>query len=323
MTAERPARHETVAVVVVTYNRAELLEECLGALARSTRTPDAVIVVDNASADRTPELLQKAVAEKLLPLQVLRTEENLGGAGGFHRGVAAAYVAGYDRIWLMDDDVLPDPDCLAVMMRHPGPALMAVREDRDGRICEKAATVFDLTRPWAVRPKRQMVEQRHPTREGMPAEIPLENVAFEGFMVHRDVVRDVGLPDPGFFIFYDDVDFALRTRRAGYPIVALRDAVLVRQLDFDQQHDMRGWKGYYMYRNLFVVHRRYGENALVRWKPLLVTLAVLLLSPLRGGRAEAGNVWRAWRDSAALAGTSPPAAPIDSRPDPNPEEPRS
>jgi hypothetical protein len=105
----------------------------------------------------------------------------------------------------------------------------------------------------------------------------------------------------------------------------------VRQLDFDQQHDMRGWKGYYMYRNLFVVHRRYGAGVLVRWKPLLIMAAVVLLSPLRGGRGEARNVWRAWRDSFALARTAPPAAPaapLDSPPPehadpvtgPNPEE---
>ena len=71
----------------------------------------------------------------------------------------------------------------------------------------------------------------------------------------------IGFPDPAFFIFYDDVDFALRARRAGYRIWAVRDAVLVRQLDFNQQHDLAGWKGFYMYRNLFVVHFRYGENA--------------------------------------------------------------
>ena len=127
----------------------------------------------------------------------------------------------------------------------------------------------------------------------MPPEVPLENVAFEGFMVKREVIDAIGLPDPQFFIFYDDVDFAVRARRAGFPIVAVRDAVLVRQLDFDQQHDMRSWKGFYMYRNLFVVHFRYGENLLVRLKPYLIFLAVLLLTPLRGGRAEATNVIRA------------------------------
>ena len=66
----------------------------------------------------------------------------------------------------------------------------------------------------------------------------------------------------------------------------MRDAVLVRQLDFDQQHDLVGWKGYYMYRNLFTVHRRYGENRLVRAKPWLIAAGVVALSPLRGGQAE-------------------------------------
>ena len=105
----------------------------------------------------------------------------------------------------------------------------------------------------------------------MPERVELENVAFEGFMVHRSVDRPDRVPDPSYFIFYDDVDFALRARRAGHHIWAIRDAVLVRQLDFDQQHDLGSWKGFYMYRNLFVVHLRYGENVLVRHKPWLIT----------------------------------------------------
>jgi rhamnopyranosyl-N-acetylglucosaminyl-diphospho-decaprenol beta-1,3/1,4-galactofuranosyltransferase len=297
---------ETVAVVIVTYNRAELLARCLDGLAALERRPDAVLVVDNASTDRTPEVLE---ARADLPLRVIRSTENLGGAGGFHRGVREAYEAGFDRIWLMDDDVVPAPDCLTVLMAHPGPALMAVREDLAGRVCEKAATHFDLGNPLAIRPKRAMVEDLYPTRAEMPAEVPIENVAFEGFMVHRRVVAAVGLPDPGFFIFYDDVDYAVRVRRAGFPVVAVRDAVLVRQLDFDQQHDMRSWKGYYMYRNLFVVHLRYGANPLVRLKPYLIALVVLLLSPVRGGRAEAANVWRAVRDAPGVARVPPPPAP--------------
>ena len=105
----------------------------------------------------------------------------------------------------------------------------------------------------------------------------------------------IGLPDASYFIFYDDVDYAVRARRAGFRIWGVRDAVLVRQLDFDQQHDLGGWKGFYMFRNLFVVHFRYGENVLVRLKPYVIALAVVLLSPLRGGRAEAANVVRALR----------------------------
>ena len=296
---------ETVAVVVVTYNRADLLVGMLDGLAALERRPDAVIVVDNASTDHTQEVLRRDD----LPLQVLTSPDNVGGAGGFHLGVRTAHEQGFDRIWIMDDDVVPAPDCLSVLMALDEDCLLSVREDTEGHLVEKAAPRFDLRNPLAIKPKTRMVETDYGTREAMPELVEVANVPFEGFLVRRTVVDDIGLPDPAYFIFYDDVDFALRARRTGRRIWAVRDAVLVRQLPFDQQHDLAGWKGYYMYRNLFVVHLRYGENVAVRLKPWLVTLAVVLLSPLRGGRAEAGNVLRALRDARALRRLSVSAAP--------------
>ncbi len=298
--------HETVAVVVVTYNRASLLTRMLAGLAALDRAPDAVIVVDNASTDHTATVLDTAGIELSgLKLQVIRPEKNLGGAGGFHAGVEAAHEQGYDRIWLMDDDVVPAPDCLDILMAVDEDCLMAVREDTAGRLVEKAAVTFDLRNPLRIKPKTAMVETTYGARDRMPELVEIQNVAFEGFLVRRRVVDAIGLPDPGYFIFYDDVDFALRARRAGWKIWAVRDAVLVRQLEFDQQHDLSGWKGYYMYRNLFTVHLRYGENAMVRAKPWLITAGVVALSPLRGGRAEASNVRRALRDARAGARVGP------------------
>ena len=297
---------ETVAIVVVTYNRADLLRGMLAGLAALEHVPDAVLVVDNASTDHTQQVLAEATG--LPQLQVIRTEENLGGAGGFHLGLRTAYHQGWDRFWLMDDDVVPAPDCLSVLMAVDEDCLTSVREDSRGRLCEKAATRFDLRHPWVVKPKTGMVED-YGTREAMPERVEVENVAFEGFMVRRGVLAEIGLPDPTYFIFYDDVDLAIRARRAGRRIWAVRDAVLVRQLDFDQQHDLAGWKGFYMYRNLFAVHLRYGENWAVRMKPLLIVLGVLLLAPVRGGRAEAGNVIRAMR--AAWGMRQPPPASVD------------
>jgi rhamnopyranosyl-N-acetylglucosaminyl-diphospho-decaprenol beta-1,3/1,4-galactofuranosyltransferase len=295
---------ETVAIAVVTYNRADLLERMLAGLAALDRPADAVLVVDNASTDHTAKVLGRST---LPGLQVLRAPENLGGAGGFHLAVRTAYEQGFDRIWLMDDDVVPAPDCLTVLMDTDEACLMSVREDTSGALVEKAAIRFDLASPLSIKPKTAMVETTYGTRAAMPERVELQNVAFEGFMIRREVVDAIGLPDPSYFIFYDDVDFAIRARRAGYRIWAVRDAVLVRQLDFDQQHDLAGWKGYYMYRNLFTVHLRYGENALVRLKPWLITAMVVLLSPVRGGRAEARNVIRAMRDARGMRSLPSPS----------------
>lgn len=296
---------ETVAVVVVTHNRADLLVGMLDGLAAQTHAPDAVIVIDNGSTDHTREVLDGRTD---LPLEVV-TQENLGGAGGFHRGVRTAYERGFDRIWLMDDDVVPAPDCLAALMAVDEDCLIAVRQDLSGALVEKAAVEFDLRNPLAIRPKRSTVDSTYADRASMPPLVEVQNVAFEGFLVRRSVVAEIGFPDPAFFIFYDDVDFAVRAREAGRHVWAVRDAVLVRQLEFNQQHDLSGWKGFYMYRNLFVVHLRHGENVLVRLKPWLITLAVVLLSPVRGGRAEARNVIRAMASARGMRRVSDPARP--------------
>jgi rhamnopyranosyl-N-acetylglucosaminyl-diphospho-decaprenol beta-1,3/1,4-galactofuranosyltransferase len=301
---------ESVAVVVVTFNRADLLGRMLDGLAAQTHTPDAVIVVDNASTDHTREVLDAHPGVQGLGLQRIHLDTNTGGSGGFRAGVEAAFDQGHDRIWLMDDDVVPAPDCLAVLMAQDEACVTAVREDTRGHLVEKAATDFDLRHPWAIRPKRASVETSYADRSEMPERVELHNVAFEGFLVRREVVAAIGLPDDSFFIFYDDADFALRARRAGYRIWAIRDAVLVRQLDFDQQHALDTWKGYYMYRNLFAVHFRYGANPLVRAKPYAIAATVTALSPIRGGRAEARNVIRAIRDARgmrSIPGSGPPA----------------
>ncbi|MDR0626712.1 MAG: glycosyltransferase, partial [Bifidobacteriaceae bacterium] len=68
-----------IVAVVVAYNRCELLKGTLDALAAQTRAPDAVLVVDNASSDRSG---QTAAAHPVVT-EVLILTRNTGGAGGF------------------------------------------------------------------------------------------------------------------------------------------------------------------------------------------------------------------------------------------------
>lgn len=297
-----PRPDEKVAVVIVTYQRAELLGRLLDALAAQTRAADAIYVIDNSGDEATAAVLAE---HGELPLVIDHVGDNIGGAGGFHRGLKAAYLAGFDRIWLMDDDVRPAPWALQALLADGGDVLACVREDRRGQLVEKAAVRFDLTNPLHLSPKTATVDSTWASRAEMPARAQIENAAFEGFMVHRRVVDAIGYPDPSYFIFYDDCDYVIRARLAGYTAWAVRDALMRRCYDFVQSEDLSGWKGYYMYRNLFVVHYRYGTNVLVKLKPLLLTAGVLALSPLRGGSKEAANVLRALRDSFAMRKLDP------------------
>ena len=106
-------RNNRVAAVVVTYNRLPLLQKCIESL-RAQTAPCDILVVNNASTDGTgPWLAAQKTAGVLLARD---TGENLGGAGGFNYGMRWALEAGYDYLWLMDDDCLPQPDALEKLL---------------------------------------------------------------------------------------------------------------------------------------------------------------------------------------------------------------
>ncbi|MGB9767171.1 MAG: glycosyltransferase [Sulfurihydrogenibium sp.] len=127
---------DTVCAVVVTYNRKQLLIECLESLRKQTRPVQGIYLIDNASTDGTPDLLlEKGYINELPPkslsepwekefeiknltdgspirLHYVRMHENTGGAGGFHEGVKRAYEKRYDWLWLMDDNTIPTNEVL-------------------------------------------------------------------------------------------------------------------------------------------------------------------------------------------------------------------
>ena len=102
--------------VVVTYNRLALLRECLAAIEKQTYPIHKVIVIDNCSTDGTEDFL-KAYAVRP-QFQVIRTEQNIGGAGGFSLGVKTSALGGGDYTWMMDDDTIPSPEALEIGRAH-------------------------------------------------------------------------------------------------------------------------------------------------------------------------------------------------------------
>jgi rhamnopyranosyl-N-acetylglucosaminyl-diphospho-decaprenol beta-1,3/1,4-galactofuranosyltransferase len=280
----------SLAIVIVTYNRVTLLAECLDSLKKQTHQAEKIFVIDNASTDNTEEFLSQYTG---LPLQVIRSSNNTGGAGGFAMGIEAAFNAGYEWLFVMDDDVFPAEDCLEQLMKVGHPAMIAVREDHEGILVERSAMTYNLKNPFCLNPKSASVAEYYQKRQNMPETFEVANIAFEGFMVHRDVVAQVGFPEPKYFIFYDDVDYALRIRNAGIKILAVRDAILRRQLPFNQAGALNSWKAFFMFRNLFHVHYKFGENFLVRNKPYWLGLGAAVLALIKGNMFQAKAIFRA------------------------------
>ena len=193
---------DNIAIAIVTFNRSAFLKELLASAATMNTPAWRIIVVDNASTDDTQDVIAAAIPN-FKPGVVInhRLETNTGGAGGFSEGTKVALENGADWVWLMDDDVEILPDALEKfapwMARFT--CLHGRRYDYDG-------TPFY----WQAKFNNFLGVPLPYTRKTFNNEgFAITNSGtFEGMMIHADVVRQIGLPDPRFFISWDDAVYA-------------------------------------------------------------------------------------------------------------------
>ncbi len=196
-----------VTAVVVTYDRLPLLRRLLERLAEVPGL-DEVLVLDNASTDGTGAFLAGLDGAHGVRARTLAT--NTGGAGGFHDGLAWAVERGADLVWLMDDDGLPDADCLARLLEHRGGldfwGPVVVDEGDPGRL------VFPIRLPGRTRVVHRMDDVAAAAVDGLIRDVV---IPFNGVLVTRRLVERIGLPRAEFFIWGDDHEYRLRAERAG------------------------------------------------------------------------------------------------------------
>lgn len=245
-----------IAAVIVTYNRSDKLMKVLDSLSEQTLPPELIVVVDNASTDDTQDLV-RARAKDLPALRYLRLPKNIGGAGGFHEGVKAAYEQGANYIWISDDDAYPDPDALQKLLEailafeeryqwRPSFACSRV-EWTDGSLCEMNTPqpVWDWARfvrpdsPWAL----------------------VGSCSFVSVLVPRWAVREHGLPIADYFIWFDDAEYTRRLSRS-YPGIFCPESRVTHDIpenkgvNYGLVTDKSLWKFKYGARNETSFHRR-------------------------------------------------------------------
>lgn len=207
---------EKIAIVVVTYNRLALLKECIPALRIQTRKPDAIIVINNNSPDGTAQWLQEQT-----DLQVIH-QENIGGAGGFYRGVKEAYEQGFDWIWVMDDDVEATPDCLENLLkyRNISECIHPFRKYTDGELVH-GELIWDLSRD-------NIMFMENASYKNGKEFWPTNNACFEGMLISRKVVEKIGYPDKRFFFVYDDLIYGFYASLYTN-VIFVKSALLIRK----------------------------------------------------------------------------------------------
>lgn len=255
---------QTTTVVIVTYNRLEYLKKCLRGILNQDLEISNVIIVDNCSSDGTSAFLKESgyvgnasSSDKNVEIKstiikgtqrftYIRLKSNEGSSGGFYEGIDEAYREGTDWIWIMDDDVAPEPDCLRML-----------HELKKDAICIHPVKKFDdgTEQVWEgiMNPETgeiKFLETNVSFERGSPT-CRVNYACFEGALFHRDAVSKVGLPDKRFFIAYDD-------RMWGY-LLSLHEEVLftnravLNKLIDNRAEQPNKFRVYFRLRNYFII----------------------------------------------------------------------
>lgn len=203
---------DRVVALVVTYNRKELLVECLRALLNQWQRLQKILVIDNASTDGTEELLAETGLLSEHVILYRRLPRNLGGAGGFETGMRLAYEElDWDWIWLMDDDAICTSNALKELLAASDalaqwrPAILASRVLYwDGNEpCNVPR--FRFNRPWG---HGEPIERVYAAAEA--GCIPIRNASFVAPLIRRTAVARHGFPCGGYFLLLDDIEYTGR-----------------------------------------------------------------------------------------------------------------
>ncbi|WP_221585411.1 glycosyltransferase [Microbacterium sp. G2-8] len=280
-TDQEPARTGKASLGITTYNKPTYCVETLEALAASPGVLDVVdriFLVDQGTDRVDAQDAYPAVAGALGEQLQLITQPNLGGSGGFARAMSETLKRDEsDFVQLLDDDVRIEPESIR-------------RAIVFGRFATKpvlvGAHMFDLLdRPrlhaWAevVDEKpfmwRSLYQEKmpHDFREANLRQSPLLHMRMDAdyngwwmCLIPKAAIEEVGLSLPAF-IKWDDAEFCLRAREAGFPTVSLPGAALW-HVSWVGKDDAIDWQAYYHARNRIVAgllhSRRPGGGTLLR-----------------------------------------------------------
>ena len=233
-----------VCAIVVTYNRIDLLKECINGLKSQTYHCD-IFVVNNNSTDGTKEFLKNN------KIKHLNLKANIGGAGGFNKGMRYAVEKGYDYLWVMDDDCVPKEDALEQLVK----AAEEVSNDF-GYLVSRAL--------WVDAKDHEMNKINNKEKKSNNL-YKIKQATFVSLLIKNEIVRKYGLPIKEFFIWGDDIEFtrriSVRNNVSSYyveksEVIHKTKNNIGSKIAFDDISNIERYR--FAYRNEFYLYRQEG-----------------------------------------------------------------
>ena len=294
-----------IAAIVVHFYGGDALTRCLASLARGSRAPDRIAVVDNGSASGWREALKAAHPG----VRVIVPDRNRGFAGALPGELAELAEGG--ALLILNQDVELERECLdrlAAALERSGAAIACPTVlGPDGRIGSQGGDL-DL---WTGR-----VKDRARGAPPGPATTPFEVGYAPGaaMLVRASDWRAAGGMDPEYFMYFEDADLAARLRRLGRSVICVPEATCRHSRSSSAGPEDGAFQSYFRLRNRARFVRRNGTALARAGFTALVLPCLLARDALRyAARGRLAAYREVWRGLADLERAPRPPAPEHGR----------
>ena len=265
-----------VSIIILNFNGLEDTVDCLESLKKITYPNYEVIVVDNGSKVNEAEILKEMYRDYI---HAIRNDRNYGFAGGNNIGIKRALDGRADYVLLLNNDTVVDESFLSELVKVC---------ENDRRIGIVGPKVYFYDKPDVISSAGAKIDfyrgEFPPIGEnevdyGQYDKVrDVDYVSGCALMVKKEVVERVGFLDPRYFLYTEEVDYAVRVRKAGFNIVFVPKAKIWHKIGRSSD-DLQ--KLYYRLRNKLFFARK---NARKRELFIFAWYYLLILMPLMSGR---------------------------------------
>jgi GT2 family glycosyltransferase len=217
----------SVCAVLVNWRQTERTLAAVAALRAQTVRP-SIVIVDNASGDGSVERLRDGLDDDVVLIAQAR---NAGFGGGCNPGMRHAVAQGADYVWLINNDALPASDCLEHMLAAAAKdprALIGCRLSNPDHPAEDHAGSIMASSTLSCRAFLD------------PAAVAGAQFAWltaASLLIPASAIRSVGGFDENFFMYWEDADYCMRARSAGFRLAVATDALVTHAAGTSSEND--------------------------------------------------------------------------------------
>lgn len=303
-----------VYVVVLNWNSYPDTVQCIQSVCRQTYDSHRILVVDNGSTDGSADRLRNHDG----CIELITLAENTGYAGGNNIALAHAFSHEADYVWLLNSDAIAEPATLAALIdlaegsAEIGLVSPLIRQQLESPAVEFAAGRFDLA-VCTYLPNGD-VDLARAWQVSAPQQVVLHGTAL---LVRRALWERIGGLDDAFFAYWEDVDYSIRSARAGFRNVVAFDVSVGHEAKptMTAPETIKPHVYYYVARNELLMWRKYATGIRLL-KAVLWNLARQLrqIDRMRSYRAgtEAilAGLWDGWRGTQGPRGAGRMPQPL-------------